>query len=199
MAAPPDDAVASTPMVMVVTLIDPLLVLTVEPPSLAGQPGTRLRRDARLIGRAEAHTATTGRWVIGGAETLAGPTGSTAARTMAEICAGQPVEIKVEGGSRLTLQVGEALIVDGQRLPGGPLQAVLLFDLPGPAEALPASVDARLTMGGVPLVPTIDGGKNAFSVDLLHLPQGAVGWIPTPALTAQLEQPVSSPPPSPPA
>lgn len=53
---------------------------------------------------------------LGGANTLTGPHGFRAARVMTELANRKPVKLRVEGGSRLELRVGEAPVVDGVRM-----------------------------------------------------------------------------------
>ncbi len=50
---------------------------------------------------------------IGGVNLLTGPDGLVAARTIVDIANKRPVRLRVEGGSRLEVQVGEAPVIDG--------------------------------------------------------------------------------------
>lgn len=50
---------------------------------------------------------------IGGVNALTGPHGMAVARTVVDIANGKPVRLKVEGGSRLELQVGRPPVIDG--------------------------------------------------------------------------------------
>ncbi len=51
---------------------------------------------------------------IGGPNYLAGPHGMLVARTMTDLANRKPVKLKIDNGSRLEVQVGEAPVIDGE-------------------------------------------------------------------------------------
>ena len=53
---------------------------------------------------------------LGGVNLLTGPDGIWAAKVMTQLANRQPISLRVKGGSRLELQVGEAPMVDGERM-----------------------------------------------------------------------------------
>jgi len=87
--------------------------LKVDTNVLLGEEGAKIRRDGRVVGMLETEEYGSKMLAIGGVHTLHGPTGATAARTMADVCNFRPVEIKIEGGARIIAEVGKAPIVNG--------------------------------------------------------------------------------------
>ncbi len=78
-----------------------------------GDEGAKVRRQGRVIGMIETEEYGSKMIAIGGANRLTGRNGFLAARTVAEICNGEPVELKVDGGVELSLQVGKKPVIDG--------------------------------------------------------------------------------------
>lgn len=78
-----------------------------------GEEGARIRRDGRVVGRVETEEYGSKMLALGGVNTLHGASGSTAARTMADVCNYRRVQIKIEGGARLTVELGKPPLVDG--------------------------------------------------------------------------------------
>jgi NAD-dependent dihydropyrimidine dehydrogenase PreA subunit len=54
---------------------------------------------------------------IGGVNLLTGPDGLAVARTITDIANRKPVKLRIQGGSRLDIQVGQAPVIDGQKPP----------------------------------------------------------------------------------
>ncbi len=79
-----------------------------------GEEGAVVRRDGRIVGMVDTEEYGAKMLSIGGANLLTGKDGFTAARTIADICNGQPVKLKVEHGAVLELQVGRHPVIDGQ-------------------------------------------------------------------------------------
>lgn len=78
-----------------------------------GAEGSKVRRQGRVIGMVETEEYGSKMIAIGGANRLTGRNGFMAARTVAAICNGEPVELKVDGGAKLSLQVGKKPVIDG--------------------------------------------------------------------------------------
>lgn len=80
-----------------------------------GQEGARVRRSGRPIGLVETEEYGSKMVALGGVNTLHGAAGVTAARTISELCNGGSVDLRVESGARLQVQVGEVPNIDGVR------------------------------------------------------------------------------------
>ncbi len=78
-----------------------------------GEEGAKVRRQGRIIGMVETEEYGSKMIAIGGANRLTGRNGFLAARTVSEICNGETVDLKVDGGAALTLQVGKKPVIDG--------------------------------------------------------------------------------------
>ena len=78
-----------------------------------GVEGAVVRRRGRVVGRVETEEYGSKMLSIGGANLLTGKDGFLAARTIVEICNGEKVTLKVEGGATLELQVGKKPVING--------------------------------------------------------------------------------------
>jgi len=87
--------------------------LKVDTNAFIGEEGATIRRDGRPVGRVETQQYGSKLLAVGGVNTLHGKSGSTAARTIADVCNRREVRLKVEGGPRLDLVLGGPPKVDG--------------------------------------------------------------------------------------
>ncbi len=87
--------------------------LKVDTNAFLGEEGARIRRDGRVVGRVETEEYGSKMLALGGVNTLHGASGSTAARTMVDLCNGRRVEIKIENGARVAVEVGRPPMIDG--------------------------------------------------------------------------------------
>lgn len=78
-----------------------------------GREGAPVRRDGRVVGLVITEEYGSKMLSLGGPNLLTGKNGFTTARTIVDIANGERVELKVEQGSKLELQVGYAPVVDG--------------------------------------------------------------------------------------
>lgn len=78
-----------------------------------GEEGAKVKRNGKVVGMVDTEEYGSKMLSIGGANLLTGKDGFIVARTVVEICNGQRVTLKVDGGSTLELQVGYAPIVNG--------------------------------------------------------------------------------------
>lgn len=78
-----------------------------------GSPGLKVKRKGKEIGMIIAEEYGSYILNIGGINLLHTPNGHMAVKTIVDIANGEFVELKVKGGSKLGLQVGQAPIVDG--------------------------------------------------------------------------------------
>lgn len=79
-----------------------------------GIEGAIIRRDGQIVGMVTTEEYGAKMLAIGGANLLSGKSGFTTARTIVDLANGDWVELKVEKGSALKIQVGNAPIIDGQ-------------------------------------------------------------------------------------
>jgi len=79
-----------------------------------GEEGARVRRNGRPVGRIETEEYGSKMIALGGVNSFHGKYGSTAARTVSDLCNGRAVELKVEGGARLKLELGRPPLIDGR-------------------------------------------------------------------------------------
>lgn len=89
------------------------LKLKVDTNIFVGEEGARVKRDGRPIGHVETEQYGSKMLAVGGVNTFHGRYGSTAARTISDVCSGKKVTLKVEGGPRLELKLGDAPRIDG--------------------------------------------------------------------------------------
>jgi 6-hydroxynicotinate reductase len=89
------------------------LKVKIDTNTFIGREGAPVRRDGRLVGRVTTEEYGSKMLALGGVNILHEKSGSTAARTMTQLCNRETVEIKIEGGARLSLRVGESPLVDG--------------------------------------------------------------------------------------
>lgn len=80
-----------------------------------GEEGATVLRDNRPVGMVVTEEYGSKMLSIGGINRLSGRHGFTVARTIVDIANKEPVELKVRGGNRIVIQVGEAPIVEGRR------------------------------------------------------------------------------------
>lgn len=80
-----------------------------------GEEGATIARDNRPVGMVITEEYGSKMLSIGGINRLSGKHGFTVARTIVDIANKQPVELRVKGGARILIQVGQAPIVDGQK------------------------------------------------------------------------------------
>ena len=78
-----------------------------------GEEGAKVFRDGMMVGMVDTEEYGAKMLSIGGANTLSGRFGFAAARTIVELANGERVELKVENGRRLELQVGCPPVIDG--------------------------------------------------------------------------------------
>ena len=78
-----------------------------------GEEGAKVRCRGRVVGRVETEEYGSKMLSIGGANLLTGKDGFLTARTIVEICNGEPVTLKVEKGVSLQLQVGKKPVING--------------------------------------------------------------------------------------
>jgi NAD-dependent dihydropyrimidine dehydrogenase PreA subunit len=78
-----------------------------------GEEGARIRRLGRPVGHVETEEYGSKMLAIGGVNTFHGRYGSTAARTIADICGGKQVALKIEEGARVEIRLGEPPKIDG--------------------------------------------------------------------------------------
>lgn len=79
-----------------------------------GEEGAKVRREGRVVGMVDTEEYGSKMLTIGGANLLTGKSGFVVARTIVDIANGERVELKVDNGARLELQVGQHPVVDGQ-------------------------------------------------------------------------------------
>lgn len=78
-----------------------------------GEEGAKIRRDGKIVGMVDTEEYGSKMLSIGGANLLTGRDGFVVARTIVDFANGQAVSLKVENGSQLLLQVGQAPVIDG--------------------------------------------------------------------------------------
>ncbi|MBC7347623.1 MAG: 4Fe-4S binding protein [Clostridia bacterium] len=80
-----------------------------------GEEGAKVRRDGRTIGLVTTEEYGAKMLSLGGVNILHGKSGSTAARTIVDLAARRPVEVAIEKGARVVLQLGQPPIIDGRQ------------------------------------------------------------------------------------
>ncbi len=79
-----------------------------------GKEGADVLVGKRVVGMVETEQYGSKMIHIGGVNRLTGENGFVVARTITDIANGKPVKLKVDGGSRLNIQVGKPPQIDGQ-------------------------------------------------------------------------------------
>ena len=79
-----------------------------------GEEGARIRREGRIVGMIDTEEYGSKILTIGGANLLTSKNGFVVARTIVDIANGLRVNLKVDGGSELELQVGCRPVIDGK-------------------------------------------------------------------------------------
>ena len=79
-----------------------------------GREGDAVCVGKRAVGMVETEQYGSKMLHIGGVNRLTGPNGFVVARTITDIANRRPVKLKIENGSRLQVQVGQAPVIDGQ-------------------------------------------------------------------------------------
>ncbi len=79
-----------------------------------GDEGAPILVGKRQVGRVETEQYGSKMLSIGGVNSMTGPNGMVVARTVAGIANLEPVKLRVEGGSRLEIQVGRPPVIDGR-------------------------------------------------------------------------------------
>jgi hypothetical protein len=80
-----------------------------------GREGDRIYVGKREVGMVETEQYGSKMLHIGGVNRLTGENGFVTARTVTDIANRKPVKLKIENGSRLTVQVGQPPIIDGEK------------------------------------------------------------------------------------
>jgi len=80
-----------------------------------GEEGARVRRDGRTVGLVTTEEYGAKMLSLGGVNVLHSKSGSTAARTIVDLANRRPVEVAIEKGAKVVLQLGQPPIVDGRR------------------------------------------------------------------------------------
>lgn len=80
-----------------------------------GDEGAPIMRGKRKVGMVVTEQYGSKMLSIGGVNLLTGQDGFIVARTITDIANRKPIKLRVEGGSRLKLQVGQAPIINGQK------------------------------------------------------------------------------------
>lgn len=80
-----------------------------------GEEGAGVRRNGQLVGRVTTEEYGAKMLALGGVNLLSGKTGFTVARTIVDIVNKEKVELKVEKGSVLEIQVGEKPVINGKQ------------------------------------------------------------------------------------
>jgi len=80
-----------------------------------GEEGARVRRNGKLVGRVTTEEYGSKMLALGGVNLLSGKNGFTVARTIVDLANKEKVELTVENGSKLEIQVGEKPIIDGKQ------------------------------------------------------------------------------------
>lgn len=79
-----------------------------------GDEGALVRRNGKPVGAVSAEQYGSQILIFGGCNRVKGPDGNIVVKTMAELGNKEPVEVSIDGGVKLTLQVGEVPIINGQ-------------------------------------------------------------------------------------
>ncbi len=79
-----------------------------------GEEGAKVRRNGLVVGMVDTEEYGSKMLSIGGANLLTGSSGFIVARTIVDIANGRRVTLKVDGGSKLELQVGSRPVIDGE-------------------------------------------------------------------------------------
>ncbi len=80
-----------------------------------GEEGAKVRRDGKIVGMVTTEEYGSKMLTIGGANLLShGNDGFIVARTIVDLANGREVSLKVDKGSRLTIQQGKAPVIDGK-------------------------------------------------------------------------------------
>jgi len=80
-----------------------------------GEEGAKVLRGKRVVGMVDTEEYGSKMLSIGGANLLTGKSGFDAARTIVQLANGEEVALKVEGGARLVLKLGEKPVINGVR------------------------------------------------------------------------------------
>ncbi len=81
-----------------------------------GPEGAEVRFEGRTVGMVETEEYGSKILAIGGVNRLTGKNGFAAARAVAAIANREAVELRVKGGARLSVQVGQPPVIDGQKV-----------------------------------------------------------------------------------
>lgn len=81
-----------------------------------GEEGAAIFQGKRKIGMVETEQYGSKMLHIGGVNRLTGKDGFAVARAITDIANRKPLKIKIDGGSRLTIEVGKAPIIDGKEV-----------------------------------------------------------------------------------
>ena len=81
-----------------------------------GGEGAGILVGKRLVGMVETEQYGSKMLHIGGVNRLTGNHGFTVARTITDLANGKAVKVRIEGGSRLVLQVGHPPVIDGKKV-----------------------------------------------------------------------------------
>lgn len=80
-----------------------------------GEEGAKVRRDGKTIGLVTTEEYGAKMLSLGGVNILHGKSGSTAARTIVDLANRRPVEVAIEKGARVVLQLGQPPVINGRR------------------------------------------------------------------------------------
>jgi NAD-dependent dihydropyrimidine dehydrogenase PreA subunit len=91
------------------------IIVKVDTDIPVGREGDRIYVGKREVGMVETEQYGSKMLHIGGVNRLTGENGFVTARTVTDIANRKPVKLKIENGSRLTVQVGQPPIIDGEK------------------------------------------------------------------------------------
>ncbi|KMY68082.1 6-hydroxynicotinate reductase [Desulfocarbo indianensis] len=81
-----------------------------------GREGSEVRFEGRTVGMVETEEYGSKILAVGGVNRLTGKHGFAAARAVAAIANREAVELRIKGGAKLTVQVGQPPVIDGQKV-----------------------------------------------------------------------------------
>jgi 6-hydroxynicotinate reductase len=90
------------------------ILLKIDTDVFIGKEGAEVMKGKRVVGMVETEQYGSKMLHIGGVNRLTGPNGFLVARTVTDIANRKPVNLKIAGGSRLTVQVGQPPEIDGK-------------------------------------------------------------------------------------
>lgn len=79
-----------------------------------GDEGAIVRRNGKDVGAVSTEQYGSQILIFGGCGRVKGPDGNTAVKTMAELGNKEPVEVNIDGGVKLVLQVGQPPVINGE-------------------------------------------------------------------------------------